>query len=179
MIGLTGISYKTSPVELREQFSISKEEIIPFSELLQKETDISDIVVLSTCNRTEIYFSQDKYDGHLAAKLVYKTLKHFKGIESKNWHSFYSYINSDAVKHLFEVASGIDSMIIGEDQIIGELIFAFEKRKSYWEESSNGEINEDLKKVIRKCRKGGQFSITAVIQVKGEFIFVKRTFDVI
>ena len=62
MIGLTGISYKTSPVEVREQFSLSKEEIIPFSELLQKETEISDIVVLSTCNRTEIYFSQDKYD---------------------------------------------------------------------------------------------------------------------
>ena len=66
MVGLTGISYKTSTVELREQFSLSKEDIIPFSELLQKETDISEIVVLSTCNRTEIYFSQDKYDFQLA-----------------------------------------------------------------------------------------------------------------
>jgi glutamyl-tRNA reductase len=125
MIGLTGISYKTSPVEVREQFSLSKEEIIPFSELLQKETEISDIVVLSTCNRTEIYFSQDKYDFQMAAKLVYKTLKHFKGIENKYWHSFYSYENDDAVKHLFEVASGIDSMIIGEDQIIGQIKEAY------------------------------------------------------
>jgi glutamyl-tRNA reductase len=88
---------------------------------LQKETDISEIVVLSTCNRTEIYFSQDKYEFQLAAKMVYKTLKHFKGIENKHWHSFYSYANEDAVRHLFEVASGIDSMIIGEDQIIGHL----------------------------------------------------------
>ncbi|MCA1761220.1 MAG: hypothetical protein LC658_15735, partial [Bacteroidales bacterium] len=75
MIGLIGISYKTSSLEVREQFSLSKEEIIPYSEILQKETDISDIVVLSTCNRTEIYFSQDKYDFHLAAKMVYKALK--------------------------------------------------------------------------------------------------------
>jgi glutamyl-tRNA reductase len=125
MIGLTGISYKTSTIDVREQFSLSKEEIIPFSELLQKETDISEIVVLSTCNRTEIYFSQDKYDFHLAAKLVYKTLKHFKGIENKHWHSFYSYVNADAVRHLFEVAAGIDSMVIGEDQIVGQIKDAY------------------------------------------------------
>ncbi len=125
MVGLTGISYKTSAVEIREQFSLSKEEIIPFSELLQKETDISELVVLSTCNRTEIYFSQNKYEFPLAAKLVYKTLKHFKGIENKYWHSFYSYSGDEAVRHLFEVASGIDSMIIGEDQIIGQIKDAY------------------------------------------------------
>jgi glutamyl-tRNA reductase len=125
MIGLTGISYKTSAVEVREQFSLAKEEIIPFSELLQKETGISNLVVLSTCNRTEIYFSQEKYDFHLAAKLVYKTLKQFKGIEKKYWHSFYSHADEDAVKHLFEVASGIDSMVIGEDQIIGQIKEAY------------------------------------------------------
>ena len=125
MIGLIGISHKTSPIEIREQFSVSKEEIIPFSELLQNQTGISDLVVLSTCNRTEIYFSQDKYDFHMASKLVYKTLKHFKGIEQKYWHSFYSYSSSDAIRHLFEVASGIDSMIIGEDQIIGQIKEAY------------------------------------------------------
>lgn len=125
MIGLIGISHKTSPIEIREQFSVSKDEIIPFSELLQNETDISDLVILSTCNRTEIYFSQDKYDFHLASKLVYKTLKQFKGIQNKYWHSFYSYANSDAIRHLFEVASGIDSMVIGEDQIIGQIKEAY------------------------------------------------------
>jgi glutamyl-tRNA reductase len=125
MIGLVGISHKTSPLEIREKFAVPKDEIVPFSELLQKETGISDIVVLSTCNRTEIYFSQSKYDFHLAAKLVYKTLKQFKGIQEKYWHMFYSYSKSDAVKHLFEVASGVDSMIIGEDQIIGQIKEAY------------------------------------------------------
>lgn len=125
MIGLIGISHKTSPIEVREQFAVSKNEILPFSELLQHETGISDIVVLSTCNRTEIYFSQSKYDFHLAAKLVYKVLKQFKGVEKKSWHAFYSHSNTDAVRHLFEVASGIDSMIIGEDQIIGQIKEAY------------------------------------------------------
>jgi len=125
MIGLIGISHKTSPLEIREKFAVSQNEIVPFSEMLQKETGISDIVVLSTCNRTEIYFSQSKYDFHLAAKLVYKTLKQFKGIQEKYWHTFYSHTKSDAVRHLFEVASGIDSMIIGEDQIIGQIKDAY------------------------------------------------------
>ena len=125
MIGLTGISYKTSAVEVREQFSLAKEEIIPFSELLQAETGISDIVVLSTCNRTEIYFSQNKYEFLHASKLVYKTLKQFKGVEHKSWQWFYSKSNDEAVTHLFEVASGIDSMIIGEDQIIGQIKDAY------------------------------------------------------
>ncbi|MGM0620032.1 MAG: glutamyl-tRNA reductase [Bacteroidota bacterium] len=125
MIGLIGISHKTSPLEIREKFAVAQDEIVPFSEMLQKETDISDIVVLSTCNRTEIYFSQNKYDFHLAAKLVYKTLKQFKGIQEKYWHTFYSHSKKDAVRHLFEVASGIDSMIIGEDQIIGQIKDAY------------------------------------------------------
>ncbi len=125
MIGLIGISYKTSALEVRERFSIPQEEILPFSELLQKETGISDLVVLSTCNRTEIYFSQNKYNFHLAAKLVYKTLKQYKEIEEKYWHTFYSYSNNDAAKHLFEVACGIHSMVIGEDQIIGQIKEAY------------------------------------------------------
>ncbi|HRX11933.1 MAG TPA: glutamyl-tRNA reductase, partial [Draconibacterium sp.] len=118
-------SYKTSSLDARERFSLPKEEIIPFSELLQAETGISDIVVLSTCNRTEIYFSQNKYEFLHASKLVYKTLKQFKGVEHKSWQWFYSKSNDEAVTHLFEVASGIDSMIIGEDQIIGQIKDAY------------------------------------------------------
>jgi len=125
MLGLIGISYKTSTLEIREKFSISKEEIIPFSELLQKETGISDIVVLSTCNRTEIYFSQHNYDFQQASKLVFRTLKLFKGLTDKYWQYFYYKSGTGAITHLFEVASGIDSMIIGEDQIIGQIKEAY------------------------------------------------------
>jgi glutamyl-tRNA reductase len=121
MIGLIGISYKTAPLELREKYSLSKNEIIPFSDFLQSETGISDIVVLSTCNRTEIYFSQCRHEFHEAANMVYKALKRFKKLEIKLWHSFYKLANKEAVMHLLGVASGIDSMIVGEDQIIGQI----------------------------------------------------------
>lgn len=125
MIGVIGISYKTAPLEIREKFSFSKDEIVPFSELLQQETEIADLVLISTCNRTEIYFSQDKHDNQTAFELMYEVIKKFKGITDHCWHYFYHRSNAGAVRHLFEVSSGLDSLIIGEDQIIGQVKEAY------------------------------------------------------
>ncbi len=125
MIGVIGISYKTAPLEIRECFSFSKADIVPFSELLQQETEIADLVLLSTCNRTEIYFSQDKHDNQSAFELVYEVIKKFKGVTDHCWHYFYHRSNAGAVRHLFEVSSGLDSQIIGEDQIIGQVKEAY------------------------------------------------------
>lgn len=125
MIGLIGISYKTALVEVREKFSFTKEEIIPFSEMLQQQTEISDLVLISTCNRTEIYFSQDIHDNQTAFELVYEVIKKFKNVNDHCWHYFYHRSNAGAVRHLFEVASGLDSLIIGEDQIIGQVKEAY------------------------------------------------------
>ena len=126
MIGLIGVCYKTAPVEIREQFAVAKNEINAFAEFLQTETGICDLVVLSTCNRTEIYFSQDIFEFETAALKVYRSLKHFKGVQEKRWHLFYSHKNEAAVQHLFRVASGLQSMVIGEDQIISQLKEAYD-----------------------------------------------------
>lgn len=125
MIGLIGISYKTAPLDVREKFSFSKEEIVPFSEMLQQETEISDLVLISTCNRTEIYFSQDTHDNQTAFELVYEVIRKFKAVSEHLWHYFYHRSNAGAVRHLFEVSSGLDSLIIGEDQIIGQVKDAY------------------------------------------------------
>lgn len=125
MIGVIGISYKTAPLEIREKFSFTKNDIVPFSELLQQETEIADLVLISTCNRTEIYFSQDKHDNQTAFELVYEVIKKFKVIKDHCWHYFYHRSNAGAVRHLFEVSSGLDSQIIGEDQIIGQVKEAY------------------------------------------------------
>ncbi|MBL7970903.1 MAG: glutamyl-tRNA reductase [Prolixibacteraceae bacterium] len=125
MIGVIGISYKTAPIEIREKFSFSKNDIVPFSELLQQETGIADLVLISTCNRTEIYFSQDRHDNQTAFELMYEVIKKFKGVTDHCWHYFYHRSNAGAVRHLFEVSSGLDSLIIGEDQIIGQVKEAY------------------------------------------------------
>jgi len=125
MIGLLGISFKTTSLDIREKYAFSNEEIIRFAEYLQQETDISDIVLLSTCNRTELYFSQDQYDRQMAFDALFKAMNSFKGIDEHYWHAFYHKSNADAVRHLYEVASGLDSMVLGEDQIIGQIKDAY------------------------------------------------------
>lgn len=125
MLGIIGLNNKTASLDIREKFAISNEEIVPFSEFLQDEVGITDIVVLSTCNRTEIYFTQSRYDFDLAAKELFNTLSCFKVINENYWENFYSYKEEVAVKHLFKVASGIDSMVVGEDQIIGQIKEAY------------------------------------------------------
>ncbi len=125
MIGVIGISYKTAPLEIREKFSFAKNDIVSFAELLQHETGITDLVLISTCNRTEIYFSQDRHDSQTAFELVYEVVKKFKGITDHCWQYFYHRSNAGAVRHLFEVSSGLDSQIIGEDQIIGQVKDAY------------------------------------------------------
>ncbi|MDD2799340.1 MAG: glutamyl-tRNA reductase [Bacteroidales bacterium] len=125
MIGLLGISYKTTSLDIREKYAFTNEEIIQFAEFLQHETDIADLVILSTCNRTEIYFSQDIYDKQTAYDLLFMAMNKFKAIDEYYWHAFYHKSNTDAVRHLYEVASGLDSMVLGEDQIIGQIKEAY------------------------------------------------------
>ena len=125
MIGVLGINHKTAPLEIRGRFAISKDEISGFAELLQKQANFSDIVVLSTCNRTEIYFSQNQHNEQIANTLLFNTLMMFKVIDFDAEKYFYSYHNENAINHLFQVTSGIDSMVIGEDQIIGQVKDAY------------------------------------------------------
>ena len=83
----------------------------------------------------------------------------------------------ELVEHLDKTLHVRDAY--GNDKPVSELVFAFEKKRNYLEGSSNGEINDELKNIVGKCKKGGVFSIMAVIQVKGEFIYMRRSFEVI
>lgn len=125
MIGILGINYKSAPIDKREKLSFSKDEIIPFADYLNKETGITDMVLLSTCNRTELYFSQKKYDRLTAIEKVTEAFKSFKKAENECSRYLYRKFDINAVKHLFSVAAGLDSMIIGEDQIIGQIKDAY------------------------------------------------------
>ncbi len=126
MIGIVGINYKSAPVNIREQFVINnKEEIEDFLKALKNSVDIKEVVVLSTCNRTEIYFSLPKacingyFDSLINQLCIYKNIT----INIKPY--FYSFEGVKAIKHLFEVAAGLNSMVLGENQIISQVKEAY------------------------------------------------------
>ncbi|MBN1252414.1 MAG: glutamyl-tRNA reductase [Bacteroidales bacterium] len=125
MIGLVGISFKTAELKIREQFSFSDEEIIEFSEFLKNDYEHKELVVLSTCNRTEIYFYSLKVNDNEAFNTILNALFKFKNYTKHLKQYFYFKSSIQVAEHLFKVTSGIDSLVIGEDQIIGQVKSAF------------------------------------------------------
>lgn len=118
-----GLNHNTAPVEVREKLFVSEDTIPDISREL-KEEGISENVVLSTCNRTEFYFSCENLDTTLG-KFYQILTKHF-GMQEE-WLMKYTYIltNEDTYRHLFLVASGLDSMVVGEPQILGQVKDAY------------------------------------------------------
>ncbi len=125
MIGLVGISFKSAEIDIREQYAFSPDEIHEFSEHLKLNPDLKGLVIISTCNRTEIYFHCRKKYEYESYEMILNALEHLKNFKREHQSGFYFKNGQNAVDHLFKVTAGIDSMIIGEDQIIGQVKTAF------------------------------------------------------
>jgi len=122
LLGIS-INHQTSSIEHREALHLSKNEIIELVPKL-KENLFSEGIIVSTCNRTEI-FGIIK-DEKLTYKEVQKALLDFKPIKGITSNNFINYFSCSAVKHLFKVSSGIDSLVLGDSQILGQVKEAFE-----------------------------------------------------
>ena len=115
---LVGLNHKSAPLEVRERVSFSKEQLPQALPLLEEQVDEG--VILSTCNRTEIYSTAE--NPAATANQIERFLKDFHGLAPDEVSPyFYHYTDADAVRHLFRVASGLDSMIVGESQILGQV----------------------------------------------------------
>ncbi len=126
MLGILGINHKTASLNIRDKFAIQEADIIPISESFLQITEINGIVILATCNRTEVYYSKDQYKPtQETTKKILKKLHDYYKIEQDYTENFYHFANEEAIKHLFEVASGVDSMVIGEYQIVNQIKKAY------------------------------------------------------
>lgn len=119
-----GLNYRTAPVEIREKFAFSEQDLpIALTEL--KETkSILECVIVATCNRTEFYAVVDRAQmcSHYLTHFIERWFQVPKDQFQKH---LYMYENDKAVEHLFRVTSGLDSMVIGETQILGQVRDAF------------------------------------------------------
>jgi glutamyl-tRNA reductase len=116
-----GISHKTAPVELRERLAVKQSEIVDLAFVLKCFGHLEEIVLLSTCNRVEIYGTTRRATGHI------KSLLQLLCAEPGDLDSYvYLYENAGAVRHLLRVAAGLDSMVLGETEITGQIKNAYE-----------------------------------------------------
>ena len=151
MTGLIGISYKSADLEIRERFAFSADEIIGFTKELLGSDKIGGMVVLSTCNRTEIYYHAPKNDNKEAIQLILNGLTQYKNYHNKLKPYFYFKEGEQTVEHLFKVVSGIDSLIVGEDQIIGQVKEAFHFAKEI--KSTDKILNRLFSKALETGKK--------------------------
>lgn len=126
MIGVVGISHKTASAEAREPYVLSPEEAQQLADALLLAKLFEGVVVLSTCNRTEIYYQLARSCKMSKHVFVLKTLA---AIKQQNYETtkrlFYLHTNEACVLHLMRVAAGVDSLVVGEDQIIGQIKEAY------------------------------------------------------
>ncbi|AOM39834.1 glutamyl-tRNA reductase [Xenorhabdus hominickii] len=157
-----GINHKTAPVSLRERVAFSPDTIgLALDNLLQQPL-VRGGVVLSTCNRTELYLSVEQQDDFKE-----ELINWFCGYHQLNpddlKSSLYWHLDNEAVSHLMRVASGLDSLVLGEPQILGQVKKAFAESQNY--QSLSGELERLFQKsfsVAKRVRTETEIGANAV-----------------
>ena len=121
-IGVVGVNHNLAPINVREAVSFTDtKKIEAINILLDREID--EIVILSTCNRSEIYISGENIQQKVDE--VAKFYKDYFGVKDIEQYLFKK-TNLEAIQHLFDVTAGLDSLVVGEDQILGQVKDAHE-----------------------------------------------------
>ena len=154
MIGLISLNYKNAPLDLREKFYLDNADKIVFHNLLKKNVGVEGLMLLSTCNRTEIYF---EFENHIGKenKFIHSVVKELadfrKFKDSLSPHLMMVSGSYRVSKHLFRLVSGLESMIIGEFQIVEQLKNAYDF--SY----KHKMLGPILKRMFQKSLETGKF----------------------
>jgi len=147
---ITGVNHKTAPVEVRERLNFTADSLPAALAALRRRDGIREGLILSTCNRVEITaVAEDGADlNHLAEEFLAET----RGIDP-DWIApyLYRYDDEKAIRHLFRVAASLDSMVVGEPQILGQLKAAFAVAKA--EGAVTGVLEAILTRAFRVAKR--------------------------
>ncbi|GAA1868267.1 glutamyl-tRNA reductase [Pseudonocardia ailaonensis] len=121
---VVGLSHRSAPVDVLEKVAVSADDVPKLLDEMVRRAHISEVTLLSTCNRVEVYAVVDAFHGGLAD--VSDVLSRHSGLPlGELTEHFFVHYAASAVQHLFSVAAGLDSMVVGESQILGQLRAAY------------------------------------------------------
>lgn len=150
---VVGLNHKTAPVALLEKLAISQDRLPKALHQLSTYEHISEGAILSTCNRIEVYAAVTKFHG--GAQDLRNFLSEFCHVAPEDFNDLlYTYHDEGAVRHLFRVAAGIDSMIVGESEILGQV------RRSFQTATEEGSSMRVLSSAFRRALRAGKRSRT-------------------
>jgi glutamyl-tRNA reductase len=120
---IVGINHNTAPIALREKVAFAADQLNDALLNLKSSQSLDELAILSTCNRTEIYaIKQGLVQGDALKENIINWLAEFHGLNSQSFSDcLYSSYGQNAVRHIIRVAAGLDSMVLGESQILGQL----------------------------------------------------------
>lgn len=148
---VVGLNYKTAPVEIRERLTFNETSLGEAMRALQQKKSILENVIVSTCNRTEIYAVVDQL--HTGKYYLKEFLSEWFGIPQPEFAPFlFVYEQDGAIEHLFKVSSGLNSMVLGETQILGQVRSSF---MLALEENTTGTVfNQLFKQAVTLAKRG-------------------------
>jgi len=135
-----GINHKTAPVEIREKVAFAPEKLLAALQELTHTADIHEAAIVSTCNRTELYCGVDSTDGHA----IIEWFRQYHNLNANDVDPYiYTHADTQAVQHILRVASGLDSLVLGEPQILGQI------KDAYATASEAGTIGRQLNRLFQ------------------------------
>lgn len=138
-----GLNHRTAPVAVRERFWISEGRRFEALAQLGRAEGVEEVIVLATCNRTEFLLWAS--DPGLAANSVLRFLSAEYGLKLCEWKHFYRLLDEAALLHIFQVVSSLDSMVLGEPQIVSQV-------KAAWQQGQkSGSTGRFLDAVLQKA----------------------------
>ena len=138
---LLGINHKTAPIELRERVAIPRDELAEAARSLTDISGVSEAIILSTCNRVEILTAADSPAVDIAGFLH----RHFSVDPALLRPHLYEYRDREAIRHLFRVAASLDSMVVGEPQILGQV------KEAYTVAREAGTVSSQLEPLLQSA----------------------------
>nr|MCW2727300.1 glutamyl-tRNA reductase [Aeromicrobium sp.] len=148
---VVGMSHKSAPIDILERASLDVEEAVKLSHLVLETPCVTESVVISTCNRVEIYVEAERFHG--AVEEVSRLLAEMSGLDRDEFvRHVYVHFDEAAVAHLFGVAAGMDSMILGESQILGQVREALHSAQA--ESTVGSALNALFQQALRIGKRG-------------------------
>ncbi len=122
---VVGLSHNTAPIELRERLNVPEQDLPKRLEMMGESTDLVERMLVATCNRVEVYaVSEGPVEG--AVEGITDCLATYRNVPKTDFlDKLYTYTAGEAVRHVFRVASSLDSMVVGEPQILGQVKTAY------------------------------------------------------
>ena len=175
-IVVIGLSHHSSPVEVRERFAIDPKRVPGLLQTLRNTGRANEAVILSTCNRVELY-AATSVEPQRSCEDLKQFLHEAQRCKDSLHEHFYHHVEPDSLRHLFRVACGMESMVLGETEILGQLKQAYELARQH--HYTAGRLNKAFQRAFNVAKQirtetniqRGNISVASVSVQLAERIF--------